>query len=56
MLGAALLRSALGVFSAMFGGLGMFFLYVSFLQPGFAADALLFLTSATAIASFAPPK
>jgi hypothetical protein len=56
MLGAVLLRSALSAFSTLFGSLGIFFLYLSFQQPGFAAQAILFLGSATAIVWSASPK
>ncbi|HKS88382.1 MAG TPA: hypothetical protein VJR70_02975 [Stellaceae bacterium] len=52
----ALLRTALWAFSTLFGSLGVFFLYISFLRPHFAAEALVFLGAATAIAYFAPQK
>ena len=56
MPGIRLLQCALSVFSTLFGSLGVFFLYASFLRPEFAAQALVFLGVATAIAIGAPSK
>ena len=49
MLDAMILRGALSAFSTMFGSLGVFFTYFSFLQPALGAQALVFLATATAI-------
>ena len=54
MLGAMVLRSALSAFSTMFGSLGVFFVYCSFLQPAFGAHAVLFLSVASGIVLSAP--
>ena len=54
MLEAMVLRGALSAFSTMFGSLGVFFTYFSFLVPAVGAHALLFLTAATAIAYSTP--
>jgi len=54
MLEAALLRTALSAFSTMFGSLGIFFVYLSFLRPMFGAHALLFLGTASGIVLTAP--
>jgi hypothetical protein len=54
MLGAMVLRSALSVFSTMFGSLGVFFLYLSFLRPAFGAHAIVFLGAASGIVLSAP--
>jgi hypothetical protein len=49
MLGLVLLQGALSAMSAVFGGLGIFFLYHSFSHAALSAYALIFLGSATAI-------
>ena len=49
MLDAIVLRTALSAFSTMFGSLGVFFLYLSFLKPSLAAHALVFLGAASGI-------
>lgn len=49
MLDAMVLQIALSAFSTMFGSLGVFFTYFSFLQPSLGAQALVFLGTATAI-------
>jgi hypothetical protein len=49
MLGFVMLRGALQAFSTIFGSLGMFFLYLSCLQPAFVGCAVLFLGVASAI-------
>jgi len=54
MLGLRLLRMTLSVFSTMFGSLGVFSLYLSFLDPRLGAYALVFLGTATAIDWSAP--
>ena len=50
MPGFAMLRSTLSALAALFGGLGIFFLYFSFVRPEMASYALVFLGSAWAIA------
>lgn len=50
MLGIGLLRMAVAVLSTLLGSLGVFFLYLSFMRPDFAAQALVFLCAATAVA------
>jgi hypothetical protein len=49
MLDVMMLQIALSAFSTMFGSLGVFFTYFSFLQPALGAQALVFLATATAI-------
>jgi hypothetical protein len=49
MLDAMVLQIALSAFSTMFGSLGVFCTYFSFLQPSLGAQALVFLGTATAI-------
>jgi hypothetical protein len=49
MLGMGLMRTAMSALSTLFGGLGVFFLYYSFLRPEMAAYALMFLGTASAI-------
>ncbi|HLY46698.1 MAG TPA: hypothetical protein VKQ73_14045 [Stellaceae bacterium] len=56
MLAIALLQMALTAFSLIFGSLGVFFLYLSFLQPACGAHALIFLGAASTIVWFMPPK
>ena len=50
MLGFALLRGTISALATLLGSLGVFFLYLSFLQPQIAGYALVFLGSASAIA------
>ena len=50
MLGMGLMRSAISALSTFFGGLGVFFVYYSFMRPEMAAYALMFLGTASAIA------
>ena len=47
MLDGLLMRTALTAFSAMFGSLGVFFLWISVLRPPFSPLALFFLSSAS---------
>jgi hypothetical protein len=56
MLGARVLRSALTAFSITFGSLGVFFVYLSFLQPSFAMHAVLCLGAAMGILRSAPQE
>lgn len=49
MLEAGVLRSALTAFSTMFGSLGVFFVYMSFLKPALGVYAVVFLTFALGI-------
>ncbi len=56
MLGAMVLRSALTAFSTMFGSLGVFCVYLSFLKPEMGIHAILFLTAALGILRAATPK
>ena len=56
MLEAIVLRTALSAFSTMFGSLGVFFTYLSFLQPALGAQALVFLGTASAIVWSTPPN
>ena len=56
MLDAAVLRSALSVFSTMFGSLGVFFVYMSFLKPTLGVYAVVFLTFALGILHSTAPK
>jgi hypothetical protein len=50
MLGLVLLRATSWAFSIVLGSLGVFFVYFSFLRPGTAAYAIVFLIAATALA------
>ncbi len=50
MLGLGLMRTAMSALAILFGGLGVFFVYYSFMRPEMAAYALMFLGSASAIA------
>jgi len=50
MMGLAMMRGTLSAIGVLFGGLGMFFLYYSFMNPILAAYALMFLGTASAIA------
>jgi hypothetical protein len=50
MPGLALFRGTMSALATLFGGLGIFFLYYSFMHPELAAYALVFLGSAWAIA------
>ena len=54
MPGMMLMRGTLSAIGTLFGGLGVFFLYCSFYRPIYAAYALMFLGSATAIAWSTP--
>ena len=56
MLEAGVLRSALSAFSTMFGGLGVFFVYMSFLKPALGIYAVVFLTFALGILHSTSPK
>ena len=56
MLEAAVLRSALSAVSSMFGGLGVFFVYMSFLKPALGVYAVVFLTFAIGILHSSAPK
>ncbi len=50
MFDAMMLQVALSTASTIFGSLGVFFTYFSFFQPFLAAQALVFLGTAAAIA------
>ena len=54
MMGLAMMRGTLSAIGALFGGLGIFFLYYSFTQPMMAVYALMFLGTASAIAWSTP--
>ena len=54
MLGAMVLRSALSAFSTMFGSLGVFFVYLSFLKPSLGVHAVVFFAFALGILRSAP--
>ena len=56
MLEAMMLRGALAATSTMFGSLGVFCVYMSFVKPALAINAVLFLTAAMAILRAAPQK
>jgi hypothetical protein len=49
MIDAMVLRTALRAFSTLFGSLGVFFTYLSFLKPSLGMYAVLFMTNAMAI-------
>lgn len=48
MLDMMVLRTALRAFSTMFGSLGVFFTYLSFLKPGLGTYAVVFFATAMA--------
>ena len=50
MPGMGLMRTAMSALATLFGGLGVFFVYYSFMRPEMAAYALMFLGTASAIA------
>jgi hypothetical protein len=54
MLDVMVLRTALHVFQTMFGSLGVFFVYLSFLKPSLAMHAVLFLGAAMGIMRSSP--
>ena len=54
MLEAMILRTALSAFSTMFGSLGVFSVYLSFLQPALGVHAVVFLGTAMAILRSTP--
>jgi hypothetical protein len=54
MMGLALMRGTLSAIGVLFGSLGMFFLYYSFMEPMLAAYSLMFLGTASAIAWSSP--
>jgi hypothetical protein len=56
MLGLVMLRGALLAFATLFGSLGVFFLYFSFLRPTVAVYAVVFLATASAIVWFSPQR
>ena len=56
MLSGMVLRTAVAAMSALFGSLGVFFVYLSFLKPGLAVHAVVFLTIALAILWSSPQK
>jgi hypothetical protein len=56
MLDTMVMQIALSAFSTMFGSLGVFCTYFSFLQPSLGAQALVFLSTATAIVWAQPQK
>jgi hypothetical protein len=49
MLGLTLLFVTSWAFSVVFGSLGIFFVYMSFLIPNVGAEAVIFLGAATAL-------
>ena len=49
MLEAMVLRGVLSVFQTMFGSLGVFFDFMSFVRPSLAIYAVLYLSAAMAI-------
>jgi hypothetical protein len=51
-----MLRATLKAFSTTFGVLGIFFLYMSFRLPALAAQAVVFLSAATAIFLSVPQR
>jgi hypothetical protein len=56
MLGFDLLQGALSALSTMFGSLGVFSVYMSFLKPALAVHAVVFLAAAMAILRSSPQK
>jgi hypothetical protein len=56
MLEAGVLRSALSAISTMFGSLGVFFVYMSFIKPALGVYAVVFLTFALGILHSATSK
>jgi hypothetical protein len=56
MLEAIVLRGALSAFSIMFGSVGVYCDCMSFVRPGLAVYAVLFLGVAMAILHAVPPK
>ena len=56
MLDAEVMRSALSAFSTMFGSLGVFSVYLSFLKPAFGIHAVVFFAIAMGILRSAPQK
>ncbi len=54
MLDVLVLRTALSVFQTMFGSLGVFFVYLSFYNPGLGVHAVVFLFLAMAILRSSP--
>ena len=56
MPGMLMLRGTLSAIGTVFGGLGVFFLYCSFIRAEMAVYALMFLGTATAIAWYAPRR
>jgi len=56
MLEAMVLRAALSGFSTMFGSLGVFFDFMSFVRPALAVYAVVFLGTAMAILRAATPQ
>jgi hypothetical protein len=54
MPGMMLMRGTLSAIGTLFGGLGVFFLYYSFMRPEMAVYALMFLGTASAIAWSTP--
>ena len=54
MLGLTVLRSALLAGSTLLGSLGVFFLWLSVLHPGYSPHALFFLSAASGIVLYAP--
>jgi hypothetical protein len=54
MLRLTLLHFAFWAFSTFLGSLGVFFVYWSFLLPDAAADAIICLVAATALAAARP--
>lgn len=49
MLEATIMRLAVHAFSTLFGSLGVFFVYLSFLNPAFGVHAVVLLTVAMGI-------
>jgi hypothetical protein len=49
MLDVMVLRTALCAFSTLFGSLGVFFTYLSFLEPALAVQAVFFIAAGMGI-------
>ena len=56
MLESMVLQGALRALSSMFGGLGVFYVYLSFIKPALAAHAVVFLGAALAILRLSSPS
>ncbi len=54
MLGLAMLRTVIAASTTMLGSIGVFFLTLSVLHPGFSPHALFFLSVASGIMLYVP--